>query len=125
MFVKEIAERYFGVSLRKIEFDEKLDLEIRADYEETGYALDIVSGGSGLNQILQLAAVIAWRKPGIVLLDEPDAHLHSTLQTRLLDFLYDLSEHYGLQIVISTHSRDLISQASSVPTFCLEHNITS
>jgi predicted ATPase len=110
-FVNEVAEHYFGVTLRKIEFDEKFDLEIRADYQETDYALDIVSGGSGLNQILQLAAIIAWRKPGIVLLDEPDAHLHSTLQTRLLDFLYALSEHYSIQIIVSTHSRDLISQA--------------
>ncbi len=76
-----------------------------------GYSLDVVSGGSGLHQVLQLAAIIAWRKPGIVLLDEPDAHLHSTLQGRLLDFLYELSRHYGLQIIVATHSRDLISRA--------------
>ena len=110
-FVKEIAERYFDVILKEINFDERYDLEIRADYEETGCALDVVSGGSGINQILQLAAIIAWRKPGIVLLDEPDAHLHSTLQAKLLDFLYELSRNYGLQIIVSTHSRDLISRA--------------
>jgi predicted ATPase len=110
-FVKEVADRYFGVIIKEINFDEKYDLEIRADYEEMGYSLDVVSGGSGLNQVLQLAAIIAWRKPGIVLLDEPDAHLHSTLQAKLLDFLYELSRHYGLQIIISTHSRDLISRA--------------
>lgn len=110
-FVKSIVKRHFAVELDKIEFDETLDLEIRSPYSEAGYSLDIVSGGSGLNQILQLAAIIAWRKPGIVLLDEPDAHLHTTLQARLLDLLYELSSRYGMQAIISTHSRDIISQA--------------
>jgi hypothetical protein len=110
-FVKSVVNRYFGVELNKIEFDQKLDLEIRAPYSEAGYSLDIVSGGSGLNQILQLAAIIAWRKPGIVLLDEPDAHLHTTLQARMLDLLYELSGRYGIQVILSTHSRDIICQA--------------
>lgn len=110
-FVKHVVKRYFSQELDKIEFDEKFDLELRTPYSESGYSLDIVSAGSGLNQILQLAAIIAWRRPGIVLLDEPDAHLHTTLQARLLDFLYELAEHYRIQIILSTHSRDLISQA--------------
>lgn len=110
-FVKKMIKRYFSVELNKTEFDEKLNLEIRSPYSETGYSLDIVSGGSGLNQILQLIAIIAWRKPGIVLLDEPDAHLHTTLQARTLEMLYELSNRYGIQIIISTHSRDIITQA--------------
>lgn len=110
-FVKDIVSRHFAVKLDKIKFDEKLDLTIRSSYSEPGYSLDVVSAGSGLNQILQLAAIIAWRKPGIVLLDEPDAHLHTTLQAGMLDFLYELSGRYGIQIILSTHSRDIISQA--------------
>jgi len=110
-FVVSIIKRYFDSDLEQIDFDERRDLEIRAPYVEEDFSLDIVSAGSGLNQILQLAATIAWRRPGIVLLDEPDAHLHKTLQTKLLDFLYELSSHYGLQIILATHSRDLISQA--------------
>ncbi len=109
-FISEVSEQYFGVTLEAIDFNEKLDLEIRAGFEQAGFTLDIVSGGSVLNQVLQLAAIIAWLKPGIVLLDEPDAHLHSRLQAELIDFLFALSRNYGLQIVASTHSRDLISQ---------------
>jgi predicted ATPase len=110
-FVSGVVRQYFDVGLEEIDFDERLDLEIRAPYSEADFSLDIVSGGSGLNQILQLAAIIAWRRPGIVLLDEPDAHLHTALQTKMLDFLYALSSQYGLQIILSTHSRDLISHA--------------
>ncbi len=110
-FVKHVIKRYFGQELEKIKFDEKFDLDIRAPYSEFDYSLDIISAGSGLNQILQLAAILAWRKPGIVLLDEPDAHLHSSLQSKMLDFLYELTHQYDIQIILSTHSRDIISQA--------------
>jgi len=70
-----------------------------------------VPAGSGLNQILLLASVIAWRKPGIVLLDEPDAHLHSSVQTQLLDFLIELVSRFKLQVILATHSKDLIGRA--------------
>lgn len=55
--------------------------------------------------------MIVWRKPGIVLLDEPDAHLHTSVQAQLLDLLTTLVDRYKLQVIVATHSRDLISQA--------------
>jgi predicted ATPase len=110
-FVNDALMQYFGVQLSTINFDERRDLEIRAPVEQEDYSLDIVSSGSGLNQILQLASIIAWRKPALVLLDEPDAHLHSSVQAQLFDFIHSLVERHGIQVILSTHSRDLISQA--------------
>jgi predicted ATPase len=110
-FVSSVLHRYFGVGLEPIIFDEVRDLELRAPYKEEDYVLDVVSAGSGLNQILQIASVIAWKKPGIVLLDEPDAHLHSSVQAQLLDFLMELVNRFRLQVILATHSRDLIGQA--------------
>ncbi|HPR53652.1 MAG TPA: ATP-binding protein [Deltaproteobacteria bacterium] len=110
-FVDIVMKQYFGVSLAEINFDEKRDLEIRAPLAEEDFSVDIVSSGSGMNQILQLATIIAWTKPSVVLLDEPDAHLHSSVQLQLFNFLSTLVERYGVQIILSTHSRDLISQA--------------
>ena len=110
-FISNVLEKYFGTRLEEISFNEIRDLEIRAPVREEDYALDVVSAGSGLNQILQLAAIISWRKPGIVLLDEPDAHLHSSVQAQLLDFLTELVDSFHLQVILATHSRDLIGQA--------------
>lgn len=110
-FINSILKRYFKVELGNINFDEKRDLELRAPINQGKYDLDIVSSGSGLNQILQLACIIAWRKPSLVLLDEPDAHLHSSVQAELFDLLSDLANEHNVQIILSTHSRDLISQA--------------
>jgi predicted ATPase len=110
-FVKDVLNRYFSTNMDIIAFDETRDLEIRAPLREQDYSLDVVSAGSGLNQILQLASIIAWRKPGIVLLDEPDAHLHSSVQAQLLDFLTELVDEFKLQVVLATHSKDLIGRA--------------
>jgi hypothetical protein len=106
-FVSQVLSRYFGIELQNIRFDEARDLELRVPVkEEAEYALDIVSSGAGLNQLLQLAAIIAWRRPGYVLLDEPDAHLHTSIQLSLFDLLKALVERFGLQVILSTHSRE-------------------
>ena len=109
-FVADAIARHFGISLDKLVFDPERDLEIRAPYSEENWKLDIVSAGSGLHQILKLAAFVAWRKSRIILLDEPDAHLHTSLQARLASFLEGLAVELGVQIIIATHSRDLIAQ---------------
>lgn len=45
--------------------------------------------------------------PGIdvLLLDEPDAHLHSSLQEQLLDSLRSMDVEISKQVLIATHSR--------------------
>jgi predicted ATPase len=112
-FVNYVLDKYFATTLHRMDFEESKDLEVRAPLRSEGadYVLDVVSAGSGLSQVLMLAAVLAWRKPGLVLLDEPDAHLHSSVQAQLLDFLSDLATQFHIQIIAATHSRDLISRA--------------
>lgn len=112
-FLNYVLRHYFRTSLQEMSFDEARDLEIRAPLKNANadYSLDVVSAGSGLNQMLMLAAVLAWRRPGIVLLDEPDAHLHSSVQAQLLDFLMALAGEFNIQVIAATHSRDLISHA--------------
>ena len=45
----------------------------------------------------------------ILLLDEPDAHLHASLQSELLDRLCTMAKEK--QILISTHSVEMMRQA--------------
>ena len=45
----------------------------------------------------------------LLLLDEPDAHLHPDLQDRLAKFLAALSEEHGITIIIVTHSTNLVA----------------
>lgn len=45
----------------------------------------------------------------LLLLDEPDTHLHPDLQQNLASFLLDISKIFETQIIIATHSTTLLS----------------
>lgn len=45
----------------------------------------------------------------IMLLDEPDAHIHPDLQVRFADFLIETARKFKLQIIVATHSTTLLS----------------
>lgn len=49
----------------------------------------------------------------LLLLDEPDLHLHPELQKSIAEFLFDLSEKYPLlRIIIATHSFSMLASLS-------------
>ena len=109
----------FNFDLSKIVFSEKNDLYIEAKYrepiEKRTVDFDFNSSGSGFMQVLQILVPIyryCPEKVKIVLLDEPDAHLHPNLQVTLLDSLKDIQEELGIQIILSTHSTSIIRNTS-------------
>lgn len=107
----EILEEAFEVDLSRIEFDPNSDLFLRCLYDDgPARELDIASGGSGFHQFLQIFSFILLKRPTTVLLDEPDAHLHSNLQRRLLGLLQRIASEQQIQVLVSTHSKELISQ---------------
>lgn len=49
------------------------------------------------------------RPARLLLIDEPDAHLHPDLQVRLADFLVKVGARFSVQIVVATHSTTLLT----------------
>ena len=45
----------------------------------------------------------------VLLVDEPDAHLHPDLQMRFAAFLFEVSQRYALQTLVATHSTTLLA----------------
>lgn len=73
---------------------------------------DIITQGSGYLQWLSIFCVLYTAGTDILLLDEPDAHLHASLQRELLSKLKEaIGEEPEKQILISTHSVEMIKQA--------------
>jgi len=78
---------------------------------------DISENSLGYNNILYLATVLAeldgleneTTKHKILLIEEPEAHLHPQLQVRLLKYLKEQCEKKGIQIIITTHSATITS----------------
>jgi len=75
--------------------------------------LDISQSGAGLRTFMTLARLLEQSPAEIVLFDEPDAHLHASQQAIVLDLLTDAACNSGRQVIIATHSPELISRAPS------------
>ena len=84
---------------------------IVAEYEtaEQGAPLDIASAGSGFQQVLMLLAFLNTRRNAVMLLDEPDAHLHMILQDAIYHELRSTAARHGSQLIVATHSEVVIN----------------
>lgn len=90
---------------------ENKEIYLSSFYKEGEYNnLDISSAGSGFQQILQILVFIVISGSDIILIDEPDAHLHYKLQNILYSILSDLAKE-GKQIIVATHSQVFIKKA--------------
>ncbi len=79
---------------------------------DSGINLPIDAAGTGVLQIIQILAYINLYDPKVLLLDEPDAHLHSNNQRILARLLTHLAESRNIQIIMCTHSRSLLDELS-------------
>ena len=80
--------------------------DIIAEYKAhpTGPRLDIASAGSGFQQVLMLLTFLHSRPGSILLIDEPDAHLHVILQDAIYGELRSVAARQSSQLIIATHS---------------------
>jgi predicted ATP-dependent endonuclease of OLD family len=69
---------------------------------------DLMVEGSGFLQWLSVFALALDKNNNILLLDEPDAHLHSSFQSLLLEKLEKICEENNKQVLMVSHSSDLI-----------------
>ncbi len=74
--------------------------------------LDISSAGSGFLQVLMLLGFFYARPASILLLDEPDAHLHLILQKQMVDKLREIARHRRCQLLIATHAEVLVENTA-------------
>jgi hypothetical protein len=97
----------------------------------TGVVIDAIDLSSGEKVILQ---VVLWLftagkdglMPKLLLLDEPDAHLHPSMTTQFLDTLVEvLVKRHGIRVIMTTHSPSTVALAPEGSVFRLERGATS
>ncbi len=71
---------------------------------------DIMVEGGGFLQWLSVYALAVSPEINVLLLDEPDAHLHPTLQAHLLERLKALTAENRKQALLATHSIEILRQ---------------
>lgn len=72
--------------------------------------VDITGVGVGVSQLLPVLVMCLMAQPGsLILLEQPELHLHPALQQRLGDFLLACARS-GRQLIVETHSEYLLSR---------------
>lgn len=95
------------------ERDLYVDIQLAADsVPDPKNFLPVDLWGTGLLQITQIFAYVLLFKPALLLVDEPDSHLHPSRQKSLGVALERISEQFHCKVIVSTHSRHLITSAS-------------
>ena len=115
---EESIELHTNSNIRK-------DMEVH--YDISLNARDIAKNltllGSGTLQIIEILLSLYENSKdlNLILLDEPDSHIHRDIQKRLMKVLMNFSEN--LQIFISTHNESLIRSSKPEQIFHLERGV--
>lgn len=96
--------QYVYVNVRKGKKDDDGKFKLFPNYK----ARDIMTEGSGFLQWLSVYTYALNEDIDVLLLDEPDAHLHCSLQMLLISKLQNFTEQKKKQILIATHSTEII-----------------
>lgn len=106
-FLKDFNDIFPDLSI-SITFDKLKDEYLNASIKRDEKDIPIDAFGTGVLQIIQTLAYIHLYKPKLLILDEPDSHLHPSNQRVLAEKLNEISSILKVQIIISTHSRHLL-----------------
>ncbi|MBD3338468.1 MAG: AAA family ATPase [Candidatus Lokiarchaeota archaeon] len=110
----DIISKEFSVDKIELPFSDKTTEFLKAEYKEPKNRIpfDFVSAGSGFLQVLQIMAHALQNPSPILLLDEPDAHMHHNLQKSFLKILRQFSDEEDLQVIMASHSETFLREAS-------------
>lgn len=95
-----------------VEFNDAHDQFIEVSLSlNGGAALPVDLWGTGVLQVTQIVAYALLFEPTILLVDEPDSHLHPSWQKTMAATFDEIAQSLGCRIVITTHSRHMITAA--------------
>jgi hypothetical protein len=82
---------------------------VLVEYDEQGVRHDVSAAGGGLRTLVSLCAATELSPSRVLLFDEPEAHLHSSLQRRVAKLLLGVATPER-QVIVSTHAPDFIDE---------------
>lgn len=92
------------------------DRHVKVEVEFGGARVTIDMASTGMLQVIQIIAYTCFYAPPLLLLDEPDAHLHADSQGRLYEALKGVATTTQTRILFASHSPQLIQRLMYDPT---------
>jgi len=106
-FLSDLREIFPNLDIR-VTFHEKTDEVIDVQIKSTDQWVPLEIAGTGVLQATQILSYIHRFGPSIMVLDEPDSHLHPNNQRLLCALLRLVAEERGTQVLLTTHSRHVV-----------------
>lgn len=90
--------------------DQHRDRYVKVEVEGADSRVTIDMASTGMLQVIQIIAYACFYSPPLLLLDEPDAHLHADSQSRLYEALRSVAAETHTRILFASHSPQLIQR---------------
>ena len=85
------------------------DYELLVQQFREGPKVGLTDVGFGVSQVLPLLALCYYAPEGsILIIEQPEAHLHPKVQSDLADVLIDVAKNRNIQIILESHSEHLL-----------------
>lgn len=115
-FISDLIQLFEGVDFDVI-FEQDIDEYIRVYVTNGLTRIPLELCGTGFLQAVQILCYLHRFRPSLIVLDEPDSHLHPNNQRVIANLLQRISEDLETQVVITTHSRHIVDALSASAHF--------
>ena len=122
-FLDDLRRLFPAIDI-EVQFHLETDEHIMV-YANTGSGrIPVELAGTGVLQSVQILAYVHYFHPSVIILDEPDSHLHPNNQRLLCKLLQGVAEERDTQVFLTTHSRHVVDALSGQAAFLWVRNGT-
>lgn len=118
VLIESWIERIIGPISINVTHDTDNDLYVTCEVTLDGATKPIELVGTGYLQLIQIFCYVLLFDPGVLLIDEPDIHLHPHIQERLVGVLAEVAKERGIKILLTTHSPFIVRGAPPGTNVC-------
>jgi len=103
--IQETVSALLGVQIDAFQSDSpSLRGKLPAEMDVDNFLVEV--NGSGIREALRIVLDVEFENPSILLIEEPEVHLHPSLETSTMRYLKRISQ--DCQVFISTHSTNFL-----------------
>ncbi len=115
-FLDDLRKLFNDIEIQVI-YHPDTDEHITVNADNGNGSVPIELAGTGVLQAVQILAYVHYFHPSVIILDEPDSHLHPNNQRLLCKLLQGVAEERDTQVFLTTHSRHVVDALSGQATF--------
>lgn len=115
-FISDLNQLFNGASIT-VEFAHETDEHVMVFADLGTGKVPIELAGTGVLQAVQILGYVHFFHPSVIVLDEPDSHLHPNNQRLLCKLLQGVADDRNTQVFLTTHSRHVVDALSGQARF--------